>query len=230
MLIVRISNQIGIYCSTQGRVPRSAARAVTVSRTARATINQPILETNSSSRIYSLENSFNMDFSSNPDIAVFVTSYYVWLATALTAVLYYTSLPQAPVYGSFQRVGGTIFRWTAVHDVVANGYKNVSIVPPARLIILRSEQIIKPSNKPIVVRWWARDYLIMPARYLADLRTSGWSHLHFFRNISDALFLYTTVDNMYTSPLAERMVDVVKKGLNPRLRKNRALLYRSQRI
>lgn len=59
----------------------------------------------------------------------------------------------------------------------------------------------------------------MPARYLADLRTAEWSNLHFFRNISDALFLYKTVGDMYTSTVAERMVDVVKKGLNPRLRK-----------
>jgi hypothetical protein len=58
----------------------------------------------------------------------------------------------------------------------------------------------------------------MPAKYLADLRTAGWSDLHFFRNISDALFLYKTVDDLYTGPAAERMVDVVKKGLSPRLR------------
>lgn len=54
----------------------------------------------------------------------------------------------------------------------------------------------------------------MPAQYLSDLRLANWK-LHFFRNISDALFLDKLVGNLYTSPVAERMVDVVKKGLNP---------------
>jgi hypothetical protein len=66
----------------------------------------------------------------------------------------------------------------------------------------------------------------MPANYLTDLRTAGWDHLHFFRNISDALYLHTTIGDMYTSPFAERMTDVVKKGLNPKLRTNCALLSR----
>lgn len=65
----------------------------------------------------------------------------------------------------------------------------------------------------------------MPAKYLADLRTARWGHLHFFRNISDALFLYKTVGDLYTSPVADRMVDVVKKGLNPRLRKFASDVY-----
>jgi len=60
----------------------------------------------------------------------------------------------------------------------------------------------------------------MPPKYLSDLRTASWTHLHFFRNITDALFLYKTVDDLYTSPVAERMVNVVKKGLNVRLRKS----------
>lgn len=60
----------------------------------------------------------------------------------------------------------------------------------------------------------------MPAKYLADLRTASWNRLHFFKNISDALFLYATVDDLYTSRVADRMVDVVKKALNPRLRKH----------
>ncbi|CAI6334460.1 unnamed protein product [Periconia digitata] len=82
---------------------------------------------------------------------------------------------------------------------------------------LNVKKKIKTSEKPVVIRWWSRDYLIMPPKYLFDLRAAGWTQLHFFRNISDALFLYKTVDDLYTSPVAERMVNVVKKGLNPRL-------------
>lgn len=59
----------------------------------------------------------------------------------------------------------------------------------------------------------------MPAKYLADLRSASWTNLHFFRNISDALFLDLSVGDLYTSHVAERMVNVVKLGLNPRLRR-----------
>ncbi len=82
-------------------------------------------------------------------------------------------------------------------------------------------------RKPVVVRWWARDYIILPAKYLADLRAADWGHLHFFKNISDALFLYSTVDDMYTSPVSQRMVEVVKKRLNPKLRELLSLLQTS---
>ncbi|OCL14898.1 cytochrome P450 [Glonium stellatum] len=80
-----------------------------------------------------------------------------------------------------------------------------------------TSQIMKSSDKPFVVRWWAKDYIIMPSKYLTDLRTAGWSHLSFFRNINDALFLHLTTGDLYTSPISERMAEVVKKGVNPRL-------------
>jgi hypothetical protein len=51
---------------------------------------------------------------------------YIWVAAALAAILYYTSLPQAAVYGNFPRAGGTILRWTPVHEIVASGYKKVT--------------------------------------------------------------------------------------------------------
>lgn len=54
----------------------------------------------------------------------------------------------------------------------------------------------------------------MPPKYLPELKNASWRHLSFFTNISDALYLHTTVGDMYQS---ERMVNVVKKGLNPQL-------------
>jgi hypothetical protein len=41
------------------------------------------------------------------------------------------------------------------------------------------------SDMPFVVRWWAKDYVILPAKYLVDLKGADWSHLNFFQNISD---------------------------------------------
>ncbi|KAF2265001.1 cytochrome P450 [Lojkania enalia] len=132
---------------------------------------------------------------------IFIDYPFYFLAAGILAVIYYTSLPQDVVYKRFTRMGSTVFQWTPVHETVQNGYNKIT----------------KPSDVPFVVRWWAKDYLILPAKYMADIRTAGWEHLSFFRNINDALFLHTTVGDLYTSPEAERMVNVVKKGLNPRL-------------
>jgi len=55
---------------------------------------------------------------------------YSWLIVLFISILYYTSFPQALVYRSFPRVGGTIWRWSAVHDVVADAYVKVCVGSP----------------------------------------------------------------------------------------------------
>jgi hypothetical protein len=68
-----------------------------------------------------------MTFLTNADVVEKASSPYVWVTAALVAIIYYTSRPQESVYGSFDRAGGTVFRWTAVHDVVADAYKTVCL-------------------------------------------------------------------------------------------------------
>ncbi|KAF2789623.1 cytochrome P450 monooxygenase, partial [Melanomma pulvis-pyrius CBS 109.77] len=75
----------------------------------------------------------------------------------------------------------------------------------------------KSTGKPFVVRWWANDYIVMPPKYLNDVRGASWRHLSFFENISNALHLHRSVGDLYTVDSSQRMVDVVKKGLNPRI-------------
>jgi hypothetical protein len=52
-------------------------------------------------------------------------SSYTWVLAALVAITYYVSLPQGPAYRLFPRAGGTVLRWTPVHDVVADAYEKV---------------------------------------------------------------------------------------------------------
>ncbi|KAH6666347.1 cytochrome P450 [Halenospora varia] len=120
---------------------------------------------------------------------------------ALILVIFYRQWNSNSVYKHFQRCGGGILGLTPIHEVVYNGYYNV----------------IKKTQKPFAVRWWAHDFLIMPPKYLKDVRGAAAGHLSFFDNISHALHLHTSVGDLYTANSAQRMIDVVKKGLNPQL-------------
>ncbi|OAL00888.1 cytochrome P450 [Phaeosphaeriaceae sp. SRC1lsM3a] len=104
-------------------------------------------------------------------------------------------------YAKFQRCGSRFFNWDPVHKVIESGY----------------HKITKRTGKPFVVRWWARDYLVMPPRYLNDVRGANSRHLNFFYSIGEAFHLHTSVGDLYSASSSQRMVDVVKKGLNPQL-------------
>jgi hypothetical protein len=68
-----------------------------------------------------------MAFLTNINVVEKTSLPYVLVTAALIVIVYYTSRPQASVYGSFQRAGGTVFRWTPVHDVVADAYTTVCL-------------------------------------------------------------------------------------------------------
>jgi len=50
---------------------------------------------------------------------------FVLVVITFILILYYISLPQAAIYGSLDRAGGTILQWRPVHKVVQNGYNKV---------------------------------------------------------------------------------------------------------
>ena len=52
---------------------------------------------------------------------------YNILAAGLLVAVYYSSLPQAAIYGQFDRAG-TALTWKAVHDTVQGGYDKVWIL------------------------------------------------------------------------------------------------------
>ncbi|KAK8044771.1 membrane dipeptidase [Apiospora rasikravindrae] len=67
---------------------------------------------------------------------------------------------------------------------------------------------------PFRVQYWGREYVILPTKYLQDLKGSNKDHLSFFKSIQDVFFLKYWVGDLFQT---DRMVHMVKKGLNPHL-------------
>lgn len=64
--------------------------------------------------------------------------------------------------------------------------------------------------------------MILPLKYLADVRRAKKEHLNFLDSISDVFFIYNWVGDLFKS---NRMVYAVIKGLNPQLRMCIGILY-----
>ncbi|RYP43672.1 hypothetical protein DL768_009790 [Monosporascus sp. mg162] len=107
------------------------------------------------------------------------------LTCLFAAVIWYVNSRKATIYDAFPRVADKGIR-----------------------------SITKSTEKPFTVRWWGKDFLILPPKYLPSLRDAEWAHLSFFRTISDAFFLHTSVGDLYDS---NATVQVVRNGLNPRM-------------
>jgi aspirochlorine biosynthesis cytochrome P450 monooxygenase len=56
--------------------------------------------------------------------------------------------------------------------------------------------------------------VILPPKYLPDLKSAAPEHLNFFKTISDAFYLHKSVGDLYSS---DRMANVIKYGLSPKL-------------
>ncbi len=40
-------------------------------------------------------------------------------------------------------------------------------------------------GKPFLIKWWALEYVLLPPKYLEDLKHADVHNLNFFRSISD---------------------------------------------
>ena len=80
-----------------------------------------------------------MEGTSEYVLKVIANHPYSVLAAGLLAAVYYTSLPQAPIYGSFDRAGTTL-KWKAVHEVVQGGYDKVQLPPSKSLLEYSSDK------------------------------------------------------------------------------------------
>ncbi|KAM7191669.1 Cytochrome P450 [Rhypophila sp. PSN 637] len=83
------------------------------------------------------------------------------------------------------------------------------------------DKVIKKTSKPFRMRWWGLDYIFLPPKYLLDLKRAEAHRLSFFESLDEAFSLEASVGDLYSSNL---MVDVVRRGLNPRLAKITPLL------
>ncbi|CAJ2504433.1 Uu.00g118270.m01.CDS01 [Anthostomella pinea] len=91
-----------------------------------------------------------------------------------------------------------------------------SLNPVSSAVAQGYRQITKVSGKPFFVRYWQRDYMVLPSKYLPDVRRAGRDHLAFFETISDVMFLYNWVGDLFNS---SRMTFSIIKGVNPQLPK-----------
>ncbi|MCJ1352291.1 MAG: hypothetical protein MMC33_002275 [Icmadophila ericetorum] len=101
-------------------------------------------------------------------------------------------------------------------ETVGRSWKNALILdnPVSDLVEKGYRNIIKASQKPFLVRYWDKDYVILPLKYLIDVKHADKKHLSFNDSIPDVFFLNFWVGDLYQN---DRMVYTVKKGLNPQL-------------
>lgn len=118
------------------------------------------------------------------------------LILLLIAIPIYIALKQwytPTIYDSFERVGNPAvlpkFLGKSANALVAEGYSKVYSVNlllyytnPNRVL---NKQVTVPADKPFVVKWWARDYLILPPKYLPELRHIKAENASFLKNFSD---------------------------------------------
>lgn len=76
-------------------------------------------------------------------------------------------------------------------------------------------------QKPFLVSYWAHDYLVLPLKYLPDIRRADKAHLSLNHAISDVFFAWSWNRELFES---ERLSMMVIKGLNPNLLKLTAIL------
>ncbi|KAI1653942.1 cytochrome P450 [Daldinia decipiens] len=126
----------------------------------------------------------------------------------LAVLVLFWTLRSNPIYRSFKRYTSVIFSRKPIHEVVQIGHEEVK------------------GREPFVVRWWGNDFVVMPPKYLKDIRGASWRHLSFFESISNSLHLEVSAGDLYTANSSQRMVDVIKRGLNPRIQTLTPLIVR----
>lgn len=66
------------------------------------------------------------------------------------------------------------------------------------------------------MNYWQKDYLVLPVKYLPDVRRASREHLTFVDTIADVFFMYNWIGDLFKS---NRMVFTVMKGINPQIRR-----------
>ncbi|KAI0516995.1 cytochrome P450 [Xylaria bambusicola] len=127
------------------------------------------------------------------------------LVITILLIIFFLTPNTEPVYAQFKRFRSTWNSNKPIHKVIEDAYHEVS-----------RESLVN-GQEPFVVTWWAKDYLILPSKYLRDIKSGGWTRLSFYQNISDAFHLHCSVGDLYYALNAQNMPAIVQKGLNPRL-------------
>lgn len=107
-----------------------------------------------------------------------------------------------------------------IASALAQGYQKVIripffqhiylVVPTPNIIIQFSK-----SDKPFYMTYWTKKLLILPPKYLADLRRANRDHVSFQPGINHVLFQYKWLDGVIKTEMNQV---VLLKGINPQLR------------
>ncbi|EZF35100.1 hypothetical protein H101_01365 [Trichophyton interdigitale H6] len=83
------------------------------------------------------------------------------------------------------------------------------------------EKFNKALGKPFATTVFGHEYVVLPSKYLEDIKRASPKSLSFFQALSDGLNMEASVGHLYTSTTE---IDVVVKHLNPQLTKLTPLL------
>ncbi|KAI0516999.1 cytochrome P450 [Xylaria bambusicola] len=129
-------------------------------------------------------------------------------------------------------VSGTwLWQWRAVPSNHL-GFPRVQREPrsshPVSSAVLKGyTQISRVSGRPFWLRYWQRDYLVLPAKYLPDIRRANREHLSFFDSIKDTLFQYNWLSDLFK---LRRMTFAVIRGVNSQLPKLAPIMFEESQL
>ncbi|EAW11043.1 cytochrome P450 [Aspergillus clavatus NRRL 1] len=137
----------------------------------------------------------------------------VLLGLSLSILLLIGSTASTP-YG-FPRIGPSRL-WTLVT------WKKPARFDLPRYAQIGYEKVNKALGKPFITKVFGHDYVVLPSKYLDDIKRASPKSLSFFQALSDGLNMEASVGHLYASTTE---IDVVVKHLNPRLTKLTPLLF-----
>lgn len=102
-----------------------------------------------------------------------------------------------------------------IENALKNGYDTVREYLNTAIYYWQTVKFIKPLEKPFFILLWTKKLLILPPKYLADVRRADREHLQFQPAVSGMFFQYRWLgDSIKTEPNQI----FVMKGINPQLR------------
>lgn len=152
---------------------------------------------------------YNMSLSPSSSIksAIFDSSYQTALALTLFGLIYWAAVVNAPNSRHFPYLGKS---WASQMF----SREGLAIWNVDKYVEEGYYKIHKTLDRPFMMKWWAKDYVILPPKYLSDIKRADRHHLEFSKNLSDAFSLESSVGDLYTTNI---MADVVTQYLNPQL-------------
>ncbi|OCL06610.1 cytochrome P450 [Glonium stellatum] len=126
---------------------------------------------------------------------------YFYIPLALLALVAARATLRSPLEKEFQKIQ---IPWINA----------LSLSNPVAQLVKEGYQKFNKLQKPFLISYWAHDYLVLPLKYLTDIRLADKAHLSVNHAISDVFFLWSWNKDLFQGG---RLPMMVTKGLNPNL-------------